>query len=94
MNTNDEIIQRLQDIKPYLQKEYAVKTIGLFGSFVDGSYTDNSDVDIMVEFEHPVGWQFFTLEKYLEQTLNRKIDMVTSNALKEQIKPFIQIQYI
>jgi predicted nucleotidyltransferase len=48
MDTKD-IINRLQEIKPYLQQEYAVKTLGLFGSFADGSYTDNSDVDILVE---------------------------------------------
>jgi predicted nucleotidyltransferase len=91
-----EIINKLQQIKPYLQQKYAIKTVGLFGSFADGTYTDNSDIDIMVEFDKPMGWQFFTLEKYLEDTLNRKIDLVTANALKEQFKPFIlsQMQYI
>jgi predicted nucleotidyltransferase len=91
-----EVVTKLQQVKPYLQQEYAVKTVGLFGSFADGTYTDNSDVDIMVEFERPVGWQFFTLEKYLEKALNRKIDLVTANAVKEQLKPFIinQVQYI
>jgi predicted nucleotidyltransferase len=91
MNT-DEIIGKLQEIKPYLQQEYGVKTVGLFGSYVDGTYTDNSDVDILVEFEQPVGWKFFTLEKYLEETLNHKIDIVTPDALKEQIKPYILSQ--
>jgi predicted nucleotidyltransferase len=79
-----------------LQQEYAVKTLGLFGSFADNTYTDSSDIDIMVEFERPVGWRFFTLEKYLEKAFNRKIDLVTAGALKEQMKPFIlsQVQYI
>ena len=95
MDTN-EVINKLQRIKPELQKEYAVKTIGLFGSFADGSYTDASDVDILVEFERPIGWQFFKLENYLEKTFHRKIDLVTVNALREQFKPFVlsQIQYI
>jgi predicted nucleotidyltransferase len=95
MDTN-EVISRLQQMKPYLQQQYAVKTLGLFGSFADETYTENSDIDIMIEFEQPVGWRFFTLEKYLEQTFNRKVDLVTVNALKEQIKPFIlkQIRYI
>jgi len=95
MDTN-EIINSLQQIKPQLQQEYAVKKVGLFGSFADGNFTDSSDVDILVEFERPVGWQFFKLEKYLEKTLNRKIDLVTANALKEHFKPSVlsQIQYI
>jgi len=95
MDTND-VINKLQQIKPQLQQEYSVKTVGLFGSFADGTFTDTSDVDILVEFEHPVGWHFFKLEKYLEKTFHRKIDLVTANALKEQFKPLIlsSIQYI
>ena len=95
MDTN-EVIDKLQRIKPDLQRDYAVKSVGLFGSFATGTYTDSSDVDILVEFERPVGWRFFALENYLEKTLNRKIDLVTASALKEQIKPFIisQVQYI
>ena len=92
----NEVVSKLQQLKPLQQREYAVKTVGLFGSFADGTYTDSSDVDILVEFERPVGWQFFKLEKYLEKQLQRKIDLVTGNALKEQIKPYIlsQIHYI
>ncbi|MDR1339375.1 MAG: nucleotidyltransferase domain-containing protein [Prevotellaceae bacterium] len=71
MNTGD-VINKLKVIKPYLQKEYAVKNVGLFGSFVDGTYTDDSDIDIMVEFERPVGWRFFSLENYLEKRLNAR----------------------
>ena len=95
MHTN-EIIDKLKQMKQELNQEYAVKNIGLFGSFVDGTYTNSSDIDILVEFERPIGWQFFKLEKYLENAFNRKIDLVTANALKEQIKPHIlsQIQYI
>ena len=91
-----EVIDKLRHIKPFLQSEYAVKTVGLFGSFATGNYTDSSDIDILVEFERPVGWRFFSLESYLEKTLNRKIDIVTTNVLKEQIKPFVlrQVQYI
>jgi len=92
----NEIIIELRRIKPQLQRDYAVKKIGLFGSFITGTYTDASDVDILVEFERPVGWQFFKLEKYLEKTINRKIDLVTVSALREQLKPLVlsQIQYI
>jgi len=92
----EEIIKKLQEIKPYLQQNYATKKIGLFGSFADGTYSSSSDIDLMIEFERPIGWHFFTLEKFLEKTLDRKIDLVTTNAVKEQIKPYIlnQILYI
>jgi predicted nucleotidyltransferase len=96
MKTRSEVIRKLQEIKPILQKEWAVKTVGLFGSFANESNTVSSDIDILVEFSSPVGWRFFALETYLEKELSHKIDLVTKNALKEQIKPLIlnQVQYI
>ena len=86
MLTKDEILSKLRELKPTLNKEFAVKEIGLFGSFSDGSYTSESDIDLLVEFEKPIGWKFFSLEIYLENKFGRKIDLVTKNALKDQIK--------
>jgi uncharacterized protein len=86
MLTKDEILSKLRELKPTLNKEFAVKEIGLFGSFSDGSYTSESDIDLLVEFEKPIGWKFFSLEIFLENKFGRKIDLVTKNALKDQIK--------
>ena len=83
MDTN-EVISKLQRIKPYLQREYAVKTVGLFGSFAAGDYTDNSDVDIMVDFERPVGVEFIDLSYLLEKELNRKVDLVSLKGIKDK----------
>jgi uncharacterized protein len=96
MITKSEILDTLRDLKPLLYKDFSVKEIGLFGSFSDDSFTENSDIDILVELENPIGWRFFTLEIYLESILGRKIDLVTKNALKEQIKNSIlkQVTYL
>lgn len=96
MITKQEILTRLQELKPILHKEYAVKEIGLFGSFSDNTFKDDSDIDILVELEKPIGWKFFSLEIYLEKVFNRKIDLVTKNALKEQIRDLIlkQVHYV
>ncbi|MFN3756691.1 MAG: nucleotidyltransferase family protein [Flavobacterium sp.] len=83
-------------MKPILYKDYAVKEIGLFGSYSDNSNTEESDIDILVELEKPIGWKFFTLELFLEHVFNKKIDLVTKNALKEQIKDQIlkQVHFV
>lgn len=96
MTTREDIIEKLKELKPFLYKNYAVKEIGLFGSFSDNTYTEESDVDILVELERPIGWKFFSLELYLEKLFNRKIDLVTKNALKTQIRGNIleQVKYI
>lgn len=44
MITKSEILSKLSDLKPALLRDYAVKEIGLFGSFSDDSFTDDSDI--------------------------------------------------
>jgi len=95
MLTGSDILDKLRELKPVLREYYAVKEIGLFGSFTDNTFTEKSDIDIIVELEKPIGWKFFTLEMFLETTFGRKVDLVTKNALKEQIKDRIlnQVKY-
>lgn len=96
MISEKEILDKLRELKPVLMTEYFVSKIGLFGSFSDSSFTEQSDIDILIEFEKPIGWKYFTLEIYLENIFGRKIDLVTKNALKEQIKDTIlkQVKYV
>jgi len=86
MLTRNEILEKLKELKPFLYKEYGVKEIGLFGSYSENEQNEESDIDILVEFEKPIGWKFFTLEKYLEDTFKRRVDLVTKRALKKQLK--------
>ncbi len=96
MITETEIFEKLTELKPFLLKEYQVKEIGVFGSFSDNSYSNESDIDILIELERPIGWKFFSLEIYLEKLFGRKIDLVTKSALKKQIKDIIlkQVKYV
>ena len=96
MITKTEILSKLTELKPILYKDYAVKEIGLFGSYSDNSNTEESDIDILIELEKPIGWKFFTLELFLENVFNKKIDLVSKNALKEQIKDQIlkQVNFV
>jgi predicted nucleotidyltransferase len=96
MLTKNEILNKLSDLKPILRREYSVSRIGLFGSFSDESDTEESDIDLLVEFEKPIGWKYFSLEIYLENIFGRKIDLVTKNALKDQLKDKIlnQVKYV
>lgn len=95
MINSEEILLKLKDLKPILYKDYSVKEIGLFGSFSDGTNSEFSDIDLIIELEKPIGWKFFTLELYLESVFHRKIDLVNKTALKSQIKDQIlkQIKY-
>ncbi len=96
MLSRSEIESKLKQIKPVLADKFHVSSIGYFGSYSNNKQTENSDLDILVAFSKPVGWDFFRLEQYLETTLGLPIDLVTSNALKDQIKDRIlnQVRYI
>lgn len=96
MMINSDIIDKIRQIKPILMKDFFVKRIGLFGSYSQGNHREDSDIDLLVEFEKPVGWKFFSLEDYLENVFGRKVDLVTEKSLKKQLKTSIlnQTEYL
>ena len=68
-------------------KEFGVKSIALFGSAVRGEARPESDIDVLVEFEHPVGiFAFLRLQHRLEELLGSRVDLVTPAALKRQLR--------
>lgn len=96
MKNSEVIEQRLKEIKPFLQEEYKVNKIGYFGSLAKGSLDSDSDIDLLVEFSEPLGWEFFDLKELLEKKLNRQVDLVSKNALKKQLRQSIlkEVKYL
>jgi len=80
------VIELLRDNRDYLRAEYGVSRIGLFGSVARGEADESSDVDIIVEFERPVGLQFVELADYLEDLLGRDVDLLTPAGI-QAIRP-------
>lgn len=70
----------------HLKEKYFVKKIGIFGSYSRGEETPESDIDILVEFSAPVGLEFFGLKNFLENILNKNVDLVTENGIRTQMK--------
>lgn len=89
--TTTEVIRILQAAKQESLRQYKADLQGIFGSYSRDEQQKNSDVDILVEFQP--GATLFDLSglgDFLEQKLKTKVDIVSSRALKEEIKPFIQ----
>ena len=82
----DDIIRILKDQKAYLSEHYHVKKIGIFGSYARNDPSEDSDIDILVEFSRPVGFEFFDLKDYLESLFKKPVDLVTVNALKPYMR--------
>jgi predicted nucleotidyltransferase len=90
MTQLNSIKQILTQLKPELTRKFFVHSIGLFGSIVRDDFTESSDIDIIVDFNKPVGVEFIDLADYLESKLNKKIDLVSKNGVKA--KYFLQIE--
>ncbi len=73
----EQIIHELREQMPFLTANYGVSRIGLFGSFAREQARDDSDVDLVVEFQRPIGLRFIELADYLEALLGRKVDVLT-----------------
>ncbi len=64
-----------------------VKTLFVFGSVARGSVESTSDVDLLVEFDCPVGmFEFLEVKYFLEDLLRAKVDLATERALHPQLK--------
>lgn len=96
MLTQIDIENRIKAIKPILTQRFKVRKIGYFGSYVDGTATESSDIDILVDFKAPLGWEFFDLQDLLENELNLKVDLLSTKAIKEQLKQQIlsQVRFV
>jgi len=80
------ILAQLQALMPELRAKYRVQQLELFGSYLRGDATLDSDVDILVTFQSPPTLlEFIELENYLGDVLQLKVDLVMKTALKPAI---------
>jgi uncharacterized protein len=88
--TKVEILSRLRSAKESLRKKYPLESIALFGSYARGEETKGSDIDLLVEFNGPIGLEIVDLVEDLEKTLaGTKVELVSKRAIKERYKPYI-----
>jgi predicted nucleotidyltransferase len=81
MNTRSTIIKKIKKTFPYLSKNYGVKRIGIFGSYSRNMQNKDSDIDLIVEFNKPIGLEFIDFSEYLEKTLGHKVDILTPDGI-------------
>jgi uncharacterized protein len=82
MKTMEEVKSIISQQKSRLHKEFGVTELAVFGSYSRNSQNEQSDIDIMVEFERPVGLEFIELAFELERLLDLKVDLVSRKGIK------------
>lgn len=94
MNTQD-IVAKLKEIRPALTARYKVKEILLFGSFARGDQAENSDIDLLTEFNDNADlFDLIGLELFLEETFKRPIDVVPKKALRAELRENVLQQVV
>jgi predicted nucleotidyltransferase len=83
----DALLQILKQNNAEMERNFGVKSLLLFGSVARDEATPTSDVDLLVEFNRPVGYfGLFALQDYLEKLLGCPVDLGTPDSLKPYIR--------
>ena len=86
MKTLTEIKEILRGNKITLKEQFGVSQLGVFGSYARGEQNSKSDLDLLVDFDEPIGlFKFMDLNDQLEELIGMKVDLVTRGALKPYI---------
>ena len=89
--TRDDVLRLLRTHKATLAQRYGVTRLALFGSFARNQATDDSDIDILVQFDGPATSKaYFGTQFYLEDLLGHPIDLVTNKALRAELRPYVE----
>jgi len=91
--TCQELLQLLKQSFREIHR-FGVKSIGLFGSCVRGEASEGSDIDVLVEFNHPSFDNYMELKFFLETLFGREVDLVLADSLKEQVKPDVMREVV
>jgi hypothetical protein len=93
--TKEDILSRIKENEEILEK-FGVKRIGIFGSYIRNEQTEESDIDIIVEFEEDKRTfdNFINLAFFLEDLFEKRVDLLTLESISPYIKSYIDEEIV
>ena len=86
-----ELLDLLREHGATLVQRFGVAELSLLGSFAREQATGDSDIDLLVQFDGPAtSKQYFGMQFYIEDLLGRRVDLVTENALRAKLRPYVE----
>ena len=86
-----ELLVLLGGQRETLKRRYAVKSLAIFGSAARDALSATSDVDLLVEFDAAATFDgYFDLKFYLEDLIGRKVDLVTRDGLRSELRSRVE----
>ena len=93
--TRNEVLHLLRAHKAELAERFDVTYLALFGSVARDEAGDDSDVDVLVRFAGPAtSKRYFGAQFYLEDLLGSSVDLVTDNALRKELRPYVESEAV
>lgn len=77
----EKIKNKIEEKKIFLREKYKIRRIAIFGSRARKEERETSDIDIILEFSEPIGWEIVELKEYLKSLLGLKVDILTYKAV-------------
>lgn len=94
MTHTEQILKLLGQNKNKLFNQYSLIMLGVFGSATRNDFTEKSDIDIIVDYNKPIGIEFIDLANDLEKIVHRKVDLVSKKGIKPNYYKFIENEII
>jgi predicted nucleotidyltransferase len=90
MYTLEAIMEKLRAFKPELQRKYPISRLGVFGSYARGEANEDSDIDVAVELNGPMGLSFVAMANEIEDLFGIKVDVVPKRSIKPMYLPSVE----
>lgn len=95
MLARNDILNLLREHKSMLARRFGVVDLSLFGSFARDQATEASNIDILVRFDGPAtSKRYFGVQFYIEDLLDRPVNLVTDKALRAEFRPYVEQEAI
>ena len=95
MRDTSQIVAVLKQCRPELAQRFGVRSLSLFGSAARQEATASSDVDLLVAFSHPPGFDgYMALKWYLEELLVARVDLVMEGALRGEARAIVESESV
>lgn len=91
----EEALTVLTRLKPQLQKQFGVSELALFGSAARDELRPDSDIDVLVKFDVVASSaRYFGVQFAIEDAIGMPVDLVTENALRRELRPYVERERI
>lgn len=95
MRSRDDVLARLRAQREEIARRFGVRSLALFGSFARDTATTTSDVDLLVDFGGAPSFdRYMDAKLYLEDLLERRVDLVTVGGLKPRLRTYVERELI